>query len=301
MPALSKTPVTTPPRFRVISGVLYARATEPSAYDIRVHNLGHGHTEATVLPRYSWHESEALSPSALDDFHMSQGNIWVDGAWVPSSESESDLLDKLAANRDRSTRRARTKVRRLCLDKGLRVMLTLTYQENILDRSRIVRDFDVFVKRIRRVCPDFQYVCVFERQKRGAWHAHIAVPRVLSHYLHKGKLVRSYDMLRSVWRSVIKGGGNVDVSRNRKLQRSARLLAAYLAKYIGKSMGDALEGNSYSASGKALPKPVHFVSVGDLSHASAELMQLLESDFNKAAHFHHALLDCGGVFVSLST
>ena len=31
-----------------------------------------------------------------------------------------------------------------------------------------------------------QYVCVFEEQKRGAWHAHLAVQRVQSHYLHKG-------------------------------------------------------------------------------------------------------------------
>ena len=80
-------------------------------------------------------------------------------------------------------------------------MLTLTYRENMTDRARMARDFDVFMKRIRRIFPGFEYVCVFEEQKRGAWHAHLAVQRVQSHYLHKGVLVKSYDLLRAVWRA----------------------------------------------------------------------------------------------------
>ena len=34
------------------------------------------------------------------------------------------------------------------------------------DRARMARDFDVFMKRIRRIFPSFEYVCVFEEQKR---------------------------------------------------------------------------------------------------------------------------------------
>ena len=45
-------------------------------------------------------------------------------------------------------------------------MLTLTYQENMTDRARMARDFDVFMKRIRRIFPAFEYVCVFEEQQR---------------------------------------------------------------------------------------------------------------------------------------
>ena len=74
------------------------------------------------------------------------------------------------------------------------------------DRARMARDFDVFMKRIRRIFPGFEYVCVFEEQKRGAWHAHLAVQRVQSHYLHKGVLVKSYDLLRAVWRAVVGQG-----------------------------------------------------------------------------------------------
>ena len=102
----------------------------------------------------------------------------------------------------------------------------------------MARDFDVFMKRIRRILPHFQYVCVFERQKRGAWHAHMAVQRVQSHYLHRGVLVKSYDLLRAVWRAVV-GEGNVDISKARRhSQRNIAKLAGYLSKYLSKTFDD---------------------------------------------------------------
>lgn len=292
-----------PRQYRVIDGTLYQRHASPYAHDIRVHDLGHGHIEASVLPRYGWEECDALSPSALTDHAASSGNIWVDGAWQPYTPSHSELLDKAAQNAERSSRRARTKVRRLCKAKGLTTMITLTYRENVLDRERMARDFDVFVKRVRRVIPSFQYVCVFERQKRGAWHAHIAVERVLSHYHHKGVLVRSYDLLRSMWRGVVGvDGGNVDCSRQKRLKRSTARLASYLAKYISKGfIENAGDGDSYRASGRALPRPMTFRSPQvALSNAISDLVALLGPDLNSSREFHQALLDCGGYFLTLS-
>lgn len=292
-----------PAQHRVIDGTLYARHTLPYAHDIRVHALGHGHTEAVVMPRYSWHEVDNLSPSALADCKASEGSIWVNGAWEVHEPTEAEKLDKLAQNVERSSRRARTKVRRLCKAKALTTMVTLTYRENMEDRSRMARDFDVFVKRVRRVIPGFQYVCVFERQKRGAWHAHIAVPRVLAHYLHQGMLVRSYDLLRSMWRGVVGvDGGNIDVSRNKRLSRSSARLASYLSKYISKGFGESVgSGDSYRASGRALPPAIVIRSLQiDVHAALAEACQLLAAEIGAAAEFHYALLDCGGFFVSLS-
>jgi hypothetical protein len=289
-----------PPQYRVIGDTLYRRETDPYAYDIRVHELGHGHTEATVLPRYSWSEVDSLSQFAQADHEeASKGQIWSGGSWIPFAESNEELLRKVAANRDRSTRRARTKVRRLCKSKGLNTMLTLTYAENMTDREQMARDFDVFVKRARRALPGFQYVCVFEQQKRGAWHAHIAVPRILSHYYHGGGLVKSYDLLRSMWRGVIGAGGNVDVSRNKRVGRSSSKLAGYIAKYIGKDFGSDSQGDSYRASGRALPAPVVFRSHPKLWESYEELLDLLSIDL-KRSHFHMAFLECGGAFVSLS-
>ena len=295
-----------PHQYKVIGDCLYRRDSLPYQQEIRIHDLGHGHIEATVLPRYGWSEIDLLSPTAQADHAAAQSSVWsrTVGDWVPAVPTPGELLDNAARNLERSSRRAKTKVRRLCKAKALTTMVTLTYRDNVTDRDRMARDFDVFVKRVRRVVPDFQYVCVFERQKRGAWHAHIAVPRVLSHYMHKGALVRSYDLLRSLWRGVVGvDGGNVDVSRQKRLKRSTARLASYLSKYITKGFAESAgAGDSYRASGKALPKPMVFHSGGSSLADGIERLcfDLLGPDIAACREFHSALLDCGGFFLTLS-
>ena len=289
-------------QFRTIDGVLYRRHSTPYAYDLRVHQLGK-HVEATAMPRHAWEEVGNVSPGALSDAAMCEGNIWVDGCWQTFQPSEQELLDKAAANRERSARRARTAVRRLCKVKSLDTMLTMTYRANVTDRELIRRHLDMAIKRIRRVIPGFQYVAVLERQKRGAWHAHLAVERVQSHYLHQGVLVRSYDLLRAIWRAVVgELGGNIDVARSKVARRSSARVAAYLSKYIGKGL-DAVEGgDSYSASGRALPRPVVIRHMGeDYPDACSALVSLLLSFFPPGSvEFHGAHLDGGGYYVALS-
>lgn len=280
---------------RVIDGALYARSPTPYAYDLRVHDLGHGHVEAVALPRYGWEEVAALTPRAQADYAAAVA--------CPPALSEAELLDRAAMNRDRSTRRARTQVRRLAKAKGLTVLLTLTYRENMVDRDRMARDFDVFVKRVRRVIAGFEYVCVFERQKRGAWHAHIAVRRIMSHYVHKGVMVKSYDLLRSLWRAVVGAdNGNVDVSRNKKVNRSSAKLAAYLSKYIGKTFDQAEKHvNSYSASGRRLPDAItERVLTPHAAEAISALVDLIRTELDSGPEFYQALLDGGGYYVCLS-
>ena len=289
------------PQYKYADGVIYRREPTPYSYDLRIHDLGHGQVEALAMPRYAWTELDA-TPEALSRAAEALGNVWdyTSGGWVPSVATAQELREKNEANRERSSRRARTAVRRLVKSKNLDTMLTLTYQENMVDRARMARDFDVFMKRIRRVLPGFQYVCVFERQRRGAWHAHIAVQRVQSHYLHRGVLVKSYDLLRSVWRAVV-GAGNVDVSKARRhSQRNISKLAGYLSKYLSKTFADGGEGDSYRASGKALPRPTVVRSMAlDYLSAASELLTLLFAFF-KARSVHTANLDHGGFYVSLS-
>lgn len=296
------TDTTKPRRYRIVGSSLLERAPTPYAYDLRVMELG-DHVEAVALPRYAWHEIDYVAPSAVADADQCATHIFKDGAWLPYQPSHLELLDKAAQNVQRSARRAKTKVRRLCKAKGLTTMLTLTYRENMQDRERMSRDFDVFMKRLRRVVPDLQYVCVFERQKRGAWHAHIAVPRVLSHYVSRGTLVKSFDLLRSLWRAVVgQDNGNVDVSRNKRVARSSAKLAAYITKYVSKSFGEMADGkDSYRASGRRLPQPVVLrLNTADLVEAAQALAALLTQDIAQAGELHHAFLDGGGYFVSLS-
>ena len=115
----------------------------------------------------------------------------------------------------------------------------------------------------------------------------------------KGVLVKSYDLLRAVWRAVV-GEGNVDVSRSiRHGQRKPGKLAAYLSKYISKGFEDG-QGNSYRASGAALPKPVVMRSLASDGKAAAEELWGLLRSFWPGAEFHGAWLDAGGYYLSLS-
>ena len=289
--------------FQIIGDSLIQRQKVPYAFDIRVHDLGGKNLEAVILPRYPSYEVDVLSPEALDAAVMAKDHTVVNGLWVPSPPlSEQEKLDKAAKNRDRSTRRSRTQVRRLSKYKALTTLLTLTYRENMVDRARMARDFDVFIKRVRRVIPGFEYICVFEKQKRGAWHAHIAVRRILSHYAAKGVLTKSYDLLRSMWRGVVgSDNGNIDVSRNRRVQRSSAKLASYLSKYIGKTFDQAEKYvNSYSASGRALPDAVlQRVTTPSLSVAINALLDLISPELG-SCEFYQAMLDGGGYYVCLS-
>lgn len=286
--------------YRFIDGALYRRHDTPYAFDLRVHDLGGGHIESLVLPRHGWSEVDA-SERCLADAAMAQGHIWdqANGVWVPSTVSAAEQAQKDADNKERSVRRARTKVRRLIKSKDLNTMLTLTYRENMVDRVRMQRDFDVFMKRVRRIFPGFQYVCVFERQKRGAWHAHIAVRSLLSHYVVKGVMVKSYDLLRTVWRAVV-GEGNVDVSKAVRRRRcSVAKLAGYLSKYISKGFDDCEGGDSYRASGKSLPPPVVIrCSYTRLVDAVSALYELLETVLQ--GDCYRTLLDGGGFYLSSS-
>ena len=97
------------------------------------------------------------------------------------------------------------------------------------------------------------------------------------------------------------GQGNVDISRARRhSQRNIAKLAAYLSKYLSKTFDAGGVGDSYRASGKALPKPVVVRSLAtDLEGAGSDLLGLLFK-FYSVRTFHSAYLDCGGVYVAIT-
>ena len=129
---------------------------------------------------------------------------------------------KRAENRERAARRARSECAARLKAIGADRMITLTYRENMQDRSRLGRDWQKFVRRIRRVM-GFAYVATHERQKRGAWHMHVAV---------RGR--QNYRLVRSIWKSVV-GEGSVNVRNPWKEKKLRHKLAAYMGKYIAKN------------------------------------------------------------------
>lgn len=143
-------------------------------------------------------------------------------AYVAWKDARATFERRRAENRERAARRARAEcAARLKAIKADR-MVTLTYRENMTDRARLARDWKEFVRRIRRVM-GFDYVATHERQKRGAWHMHVAVA---------GR--QNYRLVRSVWRSVV-GDGNIDVRNPWREKKLRHKLASYMAKYIAKN------------------------------------------------------------------
>jgi hypothetical protein len=97
-----------------------------------------------------------------------------------------------------------------------------------------------FIRRMRAAyraigLEDFCHVGVFERQKRGAWHVHLAVHKLPAKLTAtNGVKVKSWNIVRAIWRSVAsEWAGNIDVGRwKAHARKSAAKCAAYLSKYV---------------------------------------------------------------------
>lgn len=152
-------------------------------------------------------------------------------------------------NIKRAARRAKTKVRRLSKAMQADCMLTLTYRENITDKKRVEADFKAFRKRLSTL-GKFSYVATLEKQQRGAYHIHVAChqfPAWLKN--EQGVRVKSYDLIRSMWRRVVgHSNGTVNLTKPRG-RNSAHRIACYIGKYVSKNVEEAsLNAKSYWAS-----------------------------------------------------
>lgn len=153
---------------------------------------------------------------------------------------------RLSNHLDRSIRRSKSQIRRKCMAGGLDYMLTLTYRENITDLDLCWKDFQRFVRLVRKSYPNWKYCAIPEFQKRGAVHFHVAVQGF-----------QNVRFLRKSWLQVV-GSGNIDVkSPTQKHKNSlwSRLsLALYLTKYITKELSFSAGRQRYRvAEGMVIP------------------------------------------------
>jgi len=56
---------------------------------------------------------------------------------------------------------------------GKSFLFTITFKKNVVEKAEASSILNVLLTSIRSFCPSFNYVCVAERQKRGAWHFHM--------------------------------------------------------------------------------------------------------------------------------
>lgn len=203
-------------------------------YVARVRDFGDGEVSVTVRKCYT-----------------SRNRHLKDGALV-AVRPKKVREDRDAENRERAARRARS----ICMDrvKAIRAdrLVTLTYRENMTDRARLAADFEAFIRRLRRAGHRVQYVATTEQQKRGAWHVHMAV---------RGR--QNYQLLRSIWRSVVgQDNGNVDVRNPWACKPLRHRLAAYLSKYVGKGFEGTEKGSRRLWCSKGIGEPITTVFGG---------------------------------------
>lgn len=141
--------------------------------------------------------------------------------------TEAEKARRKALNRERAARRAKTAIRHkakgIAGEHGAVFMLTLTYAENMQDHSRMAADFRKFARTIKKRYPNFEYIAVAEKQKRGAYHYHMITNLWLKH---------------SEWESTW-GKGYCWV----KQAQNSRQVIRYVTKYITKAFEDCEDGN----------------------------------------------------------
>lgn len=198
---------------------------------LKANDLGNGHIELIAQRVYEYEQLE------MDD-HAKRSLIqmFTEPLEEPTAQ---EIADREALSLKMSARRAKTRVRRLCKVMGADTLLTFTYRANVTDLALCKRHLKEFVRRLYRTIPDFRGVAAFEQQERGAWHVHMAVDRMPASLKIDGVKVKSFDLLRRVWRSVTQEhGGTVNVKHDKRsggALRSAARIASYISKYITKA------------------------------------------------------------------
>ena len=193
------------------------------------------------------------------------GNGLAEAGWsfvqaTRASKKPRGQSEKREANEKRAQRRAQARIRHLALAAGLDHLLTLTFRENVTDFDRASRCFERFIKLVHAEMPEWAYVAVAERQKRGAWHWHLGVA---------GR--QNVALLRRLWLECV-GDGNVDVQSPPGKRGNSKLrLVSYLTKYLGKSFNELreLDAHRFRAS-KHIKVPCQSIAIpvsarGDIS------------------------------------
>lgn len=192
-----------------------------------IRTFDNGHREASIT-RY---KTLSEPPTGYDPFEG-----WRHAGTQATQRGAGDREASIA----RATRRARANARIRCKASAFDSLFTFTYRANVQDRDLVARHWKEVVRRVRRVIPDFAYLAVIERQQRGALHLHVATHRLPPALDWKGVKVKSWSVLRAIWRDVVgELGGNFDESKRRHRSRASSLrIAKYVTKYIAKDFDD---------------------------------------------------------------
>jgi len=179
---------------------------------------------------------------------------WAFISSTPPKKSGRGLSEHREENESRAVRRAKSRLRQRILAANADHLLTLTYRENVINFEQASADLTRFVRLVKAQLPSWVYIAVPEKQKRGAWHWHMAV---------HGR--QDVGLLRSLWRQVV-GDGNIDVQPPRGEGQSRQLgLVKYLGKYLAKGFEEGhreLNGRRFRSS-LGIEVPLEYLTLPD--------------------------------------
>ncbi len=238
------------PLQRVLRGVSEAslEASNAGRWRMAARDFGNGHKECAL-----WLHQPDIQGD-LDRWLEQQSPLKVE-------RGDSDR----EANVRRAARRAKQQVRHLCKALAVNSLWTLTYRENVTDRDQVLKHLDLFRRRVQEVLGEWKYVAVLEKQERGAWHIHLATHALPVRLVDGGAKVKSWDVMRAIWRRVVgEMGGNFDEAKRRarwgegRRFKGAGSIASYIGGYVAKEMEDSqLNRKRYSVTkGVELPRAV---------------------------------------------
>src|SRR6218665_936936 len=119
-------------------------------------------------------------------------------------------------SQESAARRAKQDVRHKCKAMAINALWTLTFRENVTDREVALRCLDRFRRLVVKHIPGWRYIAVLEKQERGAYHVHIATHALPHRLTDKGVKVKSWNVMRGIWRKVVGAlGGNFDEAKKR--------------------------------------------------------------------------------------
>lgn len=258
-----------------------------------------GYAEVSAMrPRHSYDSAQEPRRAWWRNLRKALRAGRLTQADVGPSEWE-EFQRRERALREASARRARKRLRLHINTCQLDRMLTLTTREFMNNAATLWRCWDLLRRALiqTRKGERFDFAAVIEDHPSNPDHRHI----------HLG--VRGYqdaNLVRMLWRSVLKRqgipSGNIDVTR----RRSTRRLGQYLAKYVGKGFEQA--GQSWREKGKRRysvsrldrdrrPKRFrHFldaITEADMEHAVRLMFTKVEGCFRPGSEARIELWACG--------
>ena len=190
--------------------------------------------------------------------------------------------------RKRSAARAGRKLKDHCAQLGVDRIGTGTFRDNVTDRTLAVKIHEDFIRLYKQELPytfyinhmeftvtDFQYVAVFESQKRGALHEHFG----LNH-------PHCIDRLRRCWQQAQKNAGlenpdgnfNIRYKPGRKKFRASQKIAGYFVhNYLKKDFESGEMYKKRYLHSKGIPEPSTTRLYYLTAYSTEELIEALES------------------------